>query len=242
MADDTTLYEDAILDYNGLKTYDSWIKKYITDYAYSKSAVASTLTNYYKKNETYSQTEINDKLSTKPPSEHASAYTGYGAGTTNYYGHVKLINGDVSSKKLTDGEAAAAAHNHDGHHSKTDHTHTLGGNKITGVLPLSKGGTGISASSKQGLLTSLGIQQEYVTGWRLQAGRDAYYNTQLQVSSLSEAQAISATYVGYYGANQLNLSPITVDVDEQGANIVLYARNSGSQDIVVSCYVLLWHK
>lgn len=111
-----------------------------------------------------------------------------------------------------------------------------------GTLPIAYGGTGVSASSKWGLLNNLGIRQEYVTGWRLYAGRDASYNTQLQVSSLSEAQAISATYVGYYGADQLNLSPITVDVDEQGQNIVLYARNSGSQDIVVRCYVLLWHK
>lgn len=49
----------------------------------------------------------------RTPSSHASTGTTYGVGTnTNYYGHVKLLNGDLNGKTYADGVAAASAHTH----------------------------------------------------------------------------------------------------------------------------------
>ena len=46
------------------------------------------------------------------PSSHASTGITYGVGTTDNYGHVKLLNGDLNGKSYTDGVAAASAHTH----------------------------------------------------------------------------------------------------------------------------------
>ena len=48
------------------------------------------------------------------PHDHSSADTSYGVGTSTLYGHNKLISGDLgNNRKYTDGESAAASHNHD---------------------------------------------------------------------------------------------------------------------------------
>ena len=51
---------------------------------------------------------------------HASATTGYGAGTTANYGHVKILSGDMNGKTYAAGEAAAAAHTHSNYTTTDD--------------------------------------------------------------------------------------------------------------------------
>lgn len=51
---------------------------------------------------------------------HASATTGYGAGTTANYGHVKILSGNMNGKTYAAGEAAAAAHTHSNYTTTDD--------------------------------------------------------------------------------------------------------------------------
>lgn len=46
------------------------------------------------------------------PTSHASAATTYGVATTSNYGHVKILNGDISTKTHQNGVAAGLGHTH----------------------------------------------------------------------------------------------------------------------------------
>lgn len=65
-------------------------------------------------------------LSGKAPNSHASSATTYGVGTNANYGHNKIISGDVSTiTAVTNGNAAASFHNHDGKYAVKSHSHAI---------------------------------------------------------------------------------------------------------------------
>ena len=64
-------------------------------------------------------TNLQDTLSGKAPNNHAVTATTYGVGTAANYGHNKIVSGDVSTiTAVTNGNAAASFHNHDGAYIK----------------------------------------------------------------------------------------------------------------------------
>ena len=63
-------------------------------------------------------------------------------------GHTKLVSGDVTDKVYTDGEAAAASHNHDNTYSKLNHKHVS--DDITDAVSALTGCTESSAELVQG--------------------------------------------------------------------------------------------
>lgn len=59
----------------------------------------------------------------RTPTPHASADNRYGLGTAAFFGHVKLVDGDLNGHPYRDGEVAAAAHTHSQYQTKLDRHH-----------------------------------------------------------------------------------------------------------------------
>ena len=74
---------------------------------------------------------------------HASSQATYGAGTTTYYGHVKISNEDASTTPHTNGIVAGMDHTHS-EYSQNNHTHTEFSGLDERITTLENGGTVIS--------------------------------------------------------------------------------------------------
>lgn len=74
---------------------------------------------------------------------HASSETTYGVGTTTYYGHVKISNGDVSTTTHTNGVVAGMDHTHS-EYSQNNHTHTEFSDLDERISTLENGGNVVS--------------------------------------------------------------------------------------------------
>lgn len=59
----------------------------------------------------------------RTPKSHASAADTYGLGTALFFGHVKLVDGDLNGHPYRDGEVAAAAHTHSQYQTKLHRHH-----------------------------------------------------------------------------------------------------------------------
>ena len=60
----------------------------------------------------YTESEVDEKLKEKAPTEHSSTATTYGVGTTEKHGHVKLATGDMKDATHSDGVAVSKNHTH----------------------------------------------------------------------------------------------------------------------------------
>ena len=111
-----------------------------------------------------------------------------------------------------------------------------------GTLPIGQGGTGVSASSKQDLLSQLGMKTVQFSNERIYPGDNGQGNTITAFASIpyNSVYQINATYTSYSPYAQY-LSPIHIFYDSQdGWCWQIY--NSRSSDVYVDFSVTLWVK
>lgn len=94
------------------------------------SAIGAAASSHTHDDRYYTETEVDNKLSGKAPTSHASTATTYGIGTSSNYGHVKLSDSTSSTSDATAGIAASpaavkAVYDLASGKSSSTHTHTV---------------------------------------------------------------------------------------------------------------------